>query len=172
MAINLNPGADSSIVSAATRAGLASGPGDYSKQFQAIADAYGETMDASVALNKQIMDATLTLAGDSIKNAGERRRAEIALEDTPGGEKLLAKIDGYKNELKKTRGLSIEVEIEDEAAYEAAMKELEGEGVLDQDLPKYEEWKEQTQKKKNEKKILILMKKLKKEGKYIKNITL
>tara|TARA_Y100001973_G_scaffold79589_1_gene117014 strand:+ start:13457 stop:15205 length:1749 start_codon:yes stop_codon:yes gene_type:complete len=148
MAINLNPGADSSIVSAATRAGLASGPGDYSKQFQAIADAYGETMDASVALNKQIMDATLTLAGDSIKNAGERRRAEIALEDTPGGEKLLAKIDGYKDELKKTRGLSIEVEIEDEAAYEVAMNELSGEGVEDVNLPSYEEWKGQTQKTK------------------------
>ena len=107
MAINLNPGADSSIVAAATRAGLANVPADYSEQFQAIADAYADTMDASVALNKQIMDATLMVAGESIQKAGERRRAEIALEDTPGGEKLLKRIDGYKDEIKKTRGLTV-----------------------------------------------------------------
>ena len=97
MAINLNPKADSSIVAAATRAGLANVPADYSEQFQAIADAYADTMDASVALNKQIMDATLMVAGESIQKAGARRRAEVALEDTPGGEKLLERIDGYKD---------------------------------------------------------------------------
>jgi|21_taG_2_1085346.scaffolds.fasta_scaffold00259_3 hypothetical protein len=107
MAINLNPGADDSIVTAATSAGLASGPGDYSKQFQAIADAYGETMDASVALNKQIMDATLMVAGESIQKAGERRRTEIALEDTPGGEKLREKMEGFKDGIKKTKGFTV-----------------------------------------------------------------
>ena len=46
-------------------------------------------------------------ADEMLQKAGERRRAEIALEDTPGGEKLLKRIDGYKDEIKKTRGLTV-----------------------------------------------------------------
>ena len=77
MAINLNPGADAAIVTSATRAGFAGAPGDYSKQFESIAQSYAETMQSNVDMWKSIMDTTVTLASTSIKKAGERRRANI-----------------------------------------------------------------------------------------------
>jgi len=110
MAINLNPGADASIVTAATRAGMASGPGDYSKQFEGIAQSYAETMQSNVAMWKTIMDSTLSLSKDSIIKAGERRRANIDIRNTPGGEGLEAQIGGFKDELRKTWQTSKEVE--------------------------------------------------------------
>jgi len=110
MAINLNPGADASIVTAATRAGMASGPGDYSKQFESIAQSYAETMQSNVAMWKTIMDSTLSLSKDSIIKAGERRRANIDIRNTPGGEGLEAQIGGFKDELRKTWQTSKEVE--------------------------------------------------------------
>ena len=40
MAINLNPGADATLVTAATRAGLAGAPADYSTTFENVAKSY------------------------------------------------------------------------------------------------------------------------------------
>ena len=148
MAINLNPGADASVVTAATRAGLASAPGDYSKQFQSIADSYAETMQSNTEMWKTITDTTLALSANSIEKAGERRRANIDIRNTPGGEALEGQIKGYKNRLMETWGLSKKVEIEDQATYDAAMDELGMEGVEDVNLPSYEDWAAGEQKKK------------------------
>ena len=104
--ISLNPGADASIVTAATAAGLSSAPGDYSKQFQSIADSYAATMESNVAMWKTIMDSTLALSKDSIIKAGERRRANIDIRNTPSGEALEGQVKGYKDRLKETWGFS------------------------------------------------------------------
>ena len=109
MAINLNPGADAAIVTAATRAGLASGPGDYSKQFESIAQSYAETMQSNVDMWKTIMDTTLALSKDSIIKAGERHRAKIDVRNTPGGEALETEINDIAEELRKTRRFTKEV---------------------------------------------------------------
>ncbi len=106
MAINLNPGADASIVTAATRAGLSGAPGDYSKQFQSIADSYAATMESNTKMWKTIMDTTLALSKDSIIKAGERRRANIDIRNTPSGEALESQVKGYKDRLKETWGFS------------------------------------------------------------------
>ena len=107
----LNPGADASIVTAATRAGFASAPGDYSKQFESIAESYAKTMQSNVEMWKSIMDTTLSLSANSIKKAGERRRADIDIRNTPGFEDIETQVGSFKDELRKTWQTSIEVEI-------------------------------------------------------------
>ena len=44
MAVNLNPGADATLVQAAYAAAMANVPHDLSKTFQGMADAYSEAM--------------------------------------------------------------------------------------------------------------------------------
>jgi len=110
MAINLNPGADASIVTAATRSGLASGPGDYSKQFESIAQSYAETMKSNVDMWKTIMDSTLALSANSIQKAGERHRIKVDMRNMPNGEALEEQYKQFKSDLRETWGLSKEVE--------------------------------------------------------------
>jgi hypothetical protein len=93
------------------------------------------------------MDTTVALSANSIEKAGERRRANIDIRNTPSGEALEGQVNGYKDRLKETWGFSKEVEIEDQAAYDAAMDELGGEGVEDVNLPSYEDWAAGEQKK-------------------------
>ena len=102
MAINLNPGADKSIVAAATRSGMTSGPGDYSKQFASVAQSYAETMESNSELWKQVMDTTLALSKNSIEKAGMRNRANIDVRNTPGGKELETQVKGFKEELQAT----------------------------------------------------------------------
>ena len=47
MAINLNPGADATLVSVAYRAAMANTPADYSDTLERAADSYTKTMEAS-----------------------------------------------------------------------------------------------------------------------------
>tara|TARA_R110000796_G_scaffold7314_3_gene25108 strand:- start:2405 stop:4132 length:1728 start_codon:yes stop_codon:yes gene_type:complete len=110
MAINLNPGADKSIVAAATRSGMTSGPGDYSKQFASVAQSYAETMESNSKLWKQVMDTTLALSKNSIEKAGARNRANIDIRNTPGGEDLENQVKSFKEEIEGTFRLSKEVE--------------------------------------------------------------
>ena len=102
MAINLNPGADKSIVAAATRSGMTSGPGDYSKQFASVAQSYAETMESNSKLWKQVMDTTLALSKNSIEKAGMRNRANIDMRNTPGAKELETQVKGFKEELQAT----------------------------------------------------------------------
>ena len=71
MAINLNPGADSTLVTAATRAGLATVPEDYSKTFQSVADSYDKTMEANAKVWKSITDVVALVGIDMVENAKE-----------------------------------------------------------------------------------------------------
>ena len=50
MAINLNPGADATLVGAAYRAAMADTPGDYSDTLEGAADSYTKTMENTIWL--------------------------------------------------------------------------------------------------------------------------
>tara|TARA_R100001463_G_scaffold60744_2_gene113350 strand:+ start:361 stop:2136 length:1776 start_codon:yes stop_codon:yes gene_type:complete len=110
MAIKLNPGADASIVKSATASGLANRPGNYSKQFESIAQSYAETMESNTEMWKTIMDATLTLSSESIQKAGERNRLNVDVRNSPNAEALEAEINDIADELRKTRRFTKEVE--------------------------------------------------------------
>ena len=69
MAIKLTQGADASIVTGATRSGLAMAPGDYSKTFQAVANNYRQTIASSAAMWSQIGNVVGQIAGEIGKNA-------------------------------------------------------------------------------------------------------
>jgi hypothetical protein len=83
-----NPGADATIVSAATRAGMASTPGDYSKTFDSVSKNYAKTMESVSELWTTIIESAGMLAQDAVAKAGARRRTKIAIKDTPGSEDL------------------------------------------------------------------------------------
>ena len=111
MAINLNPGADATLVTAATRAGMAKQLPDYSRTFENVARNYATTMQATTnmwsniakvgaaigdSINKfsegpqksQTAEDLLTLpAAQSLKNALEESQAAIAKTFFPGGNK-------------------------------------------------------------------------------------
>ena len=67
MAMKFTQGADATIVGAATTAGLAGAPPDYSKTFQATADSYHTAMMASANMWKDVAGAVTDIAGAAIK---------------------------------------------------------------------------------------------------------
>ena len=69
--INLNPGADATLVTAAARAGLASVPADYSKTFENVAKSYEKTMEAQGQMWKDIGNVVGVIGADMIANANE-----------------------------------------------------------------------------------------------------
>ena len=71
MAINLNPGADATLVTAATRAGLATAPADYSKTFESVVRSYEKTMEAQAEMWKDIGKVVGVVGADMVANANE-----------------------------------------------------------------------------------------------------
>ena len=71
MAINLNPGADATLVTAATRAGMATTPADYSKTFENVAKSYEKTMEAQGQMWKDIGNVVGVIGADMVANAQE-----------------------------------------------------------------------------------------------------
>ena len=71
MAINLNPGADATLVTAAARAGLAAVPADYSKTFESVANSYEKTMEAQAEMWKDIGSVVSVIGADMVANAQE-----------------------------------------------------------------------------------------------------
>ena len=71
MAINLNPGADATLVTAATRAGLAGAPADYSTTFENVAKSYEKTMEAQGEMWKNIGNVVGIVGADMVANAQE-----------------------------------------------------------------------------------------------------
>ena len=69
--INLNPGADATLVVAATRAGLAKTPADYSKTFENVAKSYEKTMEAQSQMWKDIGNVVGVIGADMVANAQE-----------------------------------------------------------------------------------------------------
>ena len=68
MAINLNPGADTGLVSAATKAGLASAPPSYAATFESVSANYHNTMMASAKMWGDIASAAVSMRGTYLAN--------------------------------------------------------------------------------------------------------
>ena len=71
MAINLNPGADATLVAAAWRAGVATAPADYSKTFENVAKSYEKTMEAQGQMWKDVGNVVGVIGADMVANANE-----------------------------------------------------------------------------------------------------
>ncbi len=131
MAVNLNPGADQTLVAAATKAAMANVPKDLSGTFESMASEYGKTMRAVGESFASAAKEVGKIGGGLVKKAIEN--------------------EGLINRTSNDRyAIETEIEVEQESAddYKTAMNELSGEGVDDANLPKYEDWKKDTQKTK------------------------
>jgi len=71
MAINLNPGADASLVSVAYRAAMANAPKDYSDTLENAADSYEKTMEAQSKMWGNFAQLGASIGVDMVKNAKE-----------------------------------------------------------------------------------------------------
>ena len=101
MAVKLTQGADASIVTAATRAGLATTPGDYSKVFENVAKSYEKTMEASGQIWKDIATIGAAIGTELQKNAAEWNSAVDKIYDAGGTDALVDDIYSLKDELKE-----------------------------------------------------------------------
>jgi len=98
----LNQGADGAIVTAATRAGLATTPQDYSRTFESVADGYRKTVEANATMWSRIG----MIAGLKHK---EIKTAQKEVMEGPGGlnnlanaEQLISQMKGIGKELRGT----------------------------------------------------------------------
>ena len=101
---SLTPQADSSLISAATKASLASAPGDYSTIFQNVSTVYGNTMQAQSDAFSQVMKIGSELAKEVVRNAQETNSiiAQAGLYgDYEGINSLIDEIEQNKEEQKK-----------------------------------------------------------------------
>ena len=80
--INLNPGADATLVAAATRAAMANVPKDLSGTFEALAKSYDETMKSVAESWGSVIEKVVPLAAGMVKNAIKKDSLE-----TKGGKK-------------------------------------------------------------------------------------
>ena len=71
MAINLNPGADATLVGAAYRAGMANTPADYSRTLERAADSYERTMEAQSKMWGSVAKLGASIGVDMMANAKE-----------------------------------------------------------------------------------------------------
>ena len=102
MAINLNPGADATLVNAAYRAAMADTPADYSDTLEKAAESYGKTMEASSEMWGNVAKVGAAIGGEMMKNAQEltdmvARGATLNPEDA---KLFYNEIYGVKDELK------------------------------------------------------------------------
>jgi len=103
--MKLDSSADAGLLQAATRAGLASAPADYSRTFEAVAAGYAETMRQNSNLWKQI-GAIAVGSYFSIKKAQkEKMEGPSGLENLANGENLIQQVKGFGKELWGTRKL-------------------------------------------------------------------
>ena len=77
MAVNLNPGADQTLVTAATRAAMANVPKDLSGTFESLAEEYGKTMREVGKSWAQVGKNLGSLAAPLVKKAVKELRTEF-----------------------------------------------------------------------------------------------
>ena len=102
MAINLNPGADAALVTAATRAALHNTPADYSKSFENVARSYEKTMEASSAMWGNIANVVGLVGAEMVESANELSNyaAKYAGLNPEDAELLTKEIYDVKDEIK------------------------------------------------------------------------
>ena len=104
--LNLNPGANASLVTAATRAGLASAPPDYSKTFQNVSANYDRTMQANAKMWGDITN-TVAKVGVEISKNLQGPEASEELQDvfeTEQGKLIFNDIEVNNDALKRAYG--------------------------------------------------------------------
>ena len=105
MAMKFTQGADSALVTAATRAGMATAPADYRKTFQATADSYAESMQATANMWKEIMNAGAKIGGQIMKKKQENDLLEQEVKDTPFADFYLPELESIKSANKAGLGI-------------------------------------------------------------------
>jgi len=104
MAVNLFQAADASLVTAATRAGLASAPPDYSDTFESVLSSYEKTMKANSDMWKSIMEAGVSIATHIKKGVdGPQKSQEIEdLLGTTAGSAIKTELTEIRDGIAKT----------------------------------------------------------------------
>ena len=102
----ITTGADATIVAAATRAGLAAAPPDYSDTFENVSRSYAETVKASGDMWNQIFNATALIGGELMKNAADWNSKVQKVYDAGGTENVVNEIYALKDELRDLGPLS------------------------------------------------------------------
>ena len=102
----ITTGADATIVAAATRAGLAAAPPDYSDTFENVSRSYAETVKASGDMWNQIVNATALIGGELMKNAADWNSKVQKVYDAGGTENVVNEIYALKDELRDLGPLS------------------------------------------------------------------
>jgi len=110
MAVNLNPGADATLVTAATRAAMANVPKDLSQMFQAQTENYRKTMESVGKSYSSAIQTVGKVAGEAVKEAihlNEQliRAGNTESEDTK--EFFTDELLGLKKMKKDLRGMQI-----------------------------------------------------------------
>ena len=108
MAVNLNPGADATLVQAAYAAAMANVPHDLSKTFQGMADAYSEAMSTIGAnwaeVGKQVGELAGVAVGNAMHNSNMRSRA-INIESDFSVDFFTKELDRIRDELRGSYGM-------------------------------------------------------------------
>ena len=117
-------GADPTLVTAATRAGLASAPRDYGKAFQAVADSYHKMVTANAEIWSKVIWAAGTKIADEIKTYTEsppvsEEAADMMGKD--GGKWLKEELERIKGAMKETLGITKKVKTEGKEGKEGWM---------------------------------------------------
>jgi len=99
MAIKLTQGADSTIVTAATRAGLATSPKDYSSIFDSVSESYAKSTEASAEAWGQIAGTIAVVGAELQKNAEVYSDTAQRIYNAGGTEELVDSIYDIKDEL-------------------------------------------------------------------------
>ena len=104
--LNLNPGANASLVTAATRAGLASAPPDYSKTFQNVSANYDRTMQANAQMWGGIASSVAKVGVEITKNLQEPEASQELQDvfETEQGKLIFNDIEVNNDALKRAYG--------------------------------------------------------------------
>ena len=108
MAINLNPGADATLVNAAYKAAVSTAPGDYSRTLERAADSYEKTMEAQSKTLGSIAALGAAIGGEMVANANElsAKAAVGAGLDVDGAKFVVEELYANKDAQKELRGIN------------------------------------------------------------------
>jgi len=87
--MSLNPGADATLVQAATNAAMANVPQDLSKQFESLAQSYDDSMQAVAEAAEKVAGKLVPLAANMVKKAIKRKGQR----DQYGGNMILRPVE-------------------------------------------------------------------------------
>tara|TARA_R100001594_G_scaffold150350_1_gene211136 strand:+ start:162 stop:2144 length:1983 start_codon:yes stop_codon:yes gene_type:complete len=108
MAINLNPGADTALVSSAARAEAANQLPDYSKAFESVSQGYYLSMMANNEMWKSITNAGVKVGVAIDKSLRLDAQKSQVIEDlfgTDAAKSIFGELQGYKDEMKRLTGI-------------------------------------------------------------------